>query len=95
MNERKFQLRLLVQIKTLFLDSTTQVNFISDDRMLRNTYLYENRMYTNKVNAESFGVGKEKRVVLIKRVKLTQWFEEALQGHALFKASPSGLENVS
>ncbi len=28
----------------------TQVNFITEDIMLRNTYLYENRMFTNKVN---------------------------------------------
>jgi len=29
-------------------------------RMLRNTYIYENRMFTNKVNAASLWVGKEK-----------------------------------
>jgi hypothetical protein len=34
----------------------TQVNFITEDIMLRNTYLYENRMFTNKL----FVVGKEK-----------------------------------
>jgi hypothetical protein len=33
-------------------------------------------MFTNKVNAESFVVGKDKDVVLIKRVKSTQEFEE-------------------
>jgi len=42
--------------------------------MLRNTYLYENIMFTNKGNAKSFGAGKEKEVVLMKRVKLTQEF---------------------
>ncbi len=46
-------------------------NFVTEDRMLRNTYFYENLMFTNKVNAASFGVGKEKEVELIKRVKLT------------------------
>jgi len=44
--------------------------------MLRNTYLYENIMFTNKVNAASIGVRKEKELVLIKRIKLTQEFEE-------------------
>ncbi len=33
-------------------------------------------MFTNNVNAASFGVGKEKEIMLIKRVKLTQKFEE-------------------
>jgi len=28
---------------------------------LRNMYLYENIMFTGKVNAAPFGVGKEKR----------------------------------
>jgi hypothetical protein len=27
----------------------TLVKFITEDRMLRNTYLYENKMFTNKV----------------------------------------------
>ncbi len=35
-------------------------------------------MFTNKVKVKSFGVGKEKGVALIKRVKLTQKFEEML-----------------
>jgi len=38
--------------------------------MLRNTYLCGNKMFTNKVNAASFGVGKEKEVALIKKVEL-------------------------
>ena len=62
--------------------------------MLRNTYLHENRMFTNKANAASLGVGKEKRVVITKRVKLTQQFEEALKGCPLSKVGPSGLESV-
>jgi len=44
-------------------------------------------MYKNKVNAESFGMGKEKG--LIKIVKLTWEFEEMLEGRALFKVGPS------
>jgi len=36
-------------------------------------------MLTNKVNAPSFGVGKEKEVALIRRVKLTREFEETLE----------------
>jgi len=51
------QLRLLVWITTLLNDL---VKFITQDRMLRNTYLYENRMLTNIVNAASFGGGKGK-----------------------------------
>ena len=34
-------------------------------------------MLTNKGNAASFGVEKEKELALIKRVKLTQEFEAA------------------
>jgi hypothetical protein len=45
-------------------------------------------MYKNKVNAESFGVGKEKG--LIKIVKLTWEFDEVLEGRALFKVGHSG-----
>jgi len=36
------------------------MTFITEDRMLRHTYLYENRMFTNKVKAALFWVGKEK-----------------------------------
>ncbi len=43
-----------------FLFTVSWLNFITEDRMLRNTYLYENRMFTNKVKTTSFGVGKEK-----------------------------------
>jgi len=39
------------------------------DGMLRKPYLHENRMFTNKVNAGSFGVGKEKWTMIIKRFK--------------------------
>jgi len=38
----------------------TLVNFITEDRMLRNTYSYENRMFINIVNAALFGMGKER-----------------------------------
>jgi len=46
--------------------------------MLRNSYFYENIIFTNKVNTSSFRVGKEKGAALIKRVKLTHEFEETL-----------------
>ncbi len=36
-------------------------------------------MFTNKVNAASFGVGKEKEAALTIRVQLTQEFEEMLK----------------
>jgi len=36
-------------------------------------------MFTNKVSSGSFGVGKEKELSLIKRVELTQEFEEACE----------------
>ncbi len=36
-------------------------------------------LFTNKVKAASFGVRKEKQVELIKRVKLTQEFEETFE----------------
>ena len=38
----------------------TEVKFITEDRMLRNTYFNENRMFANIVNTASFGVGKGK-----------------------------------
>jgi len=37
-------------------------------------------------------VGKEERVALIKRFKLTQEFEEALEGSILLKFGPNGLK---
>jgi hypothetical protein len=43
--------------------------------MLRNTYLFESILFTNKVNAASFEVGKEKKKLIL-RVKITQEFEE-------------------
>ncbi len=45
--------------------------------MLRNTYLYENRMFTNKVNTALFEREMKKKLALTKRFKLTQEFEEA------------------
>jgi len=33
---------------------------MTEDRMPKNTYLYEKRMFTNIANAEVFGVGKER-----------------------------------
>ncbi len=36
-------------------------------------------MFTNKLNTASFGVGKEKEIALIKRVKITQKFEETCE----------------
>jgi len=63
--------------------------------MLRNTYLYENRMFTNNVDASSFYCGKGKNVTLIKRVQLMQEFDESFEGPALIKVGPSGPESVS
>ena len=34
--------------------------FITEDKMLQNTYLYESRMFTNKVNQSIVWVGKER-----------------------------------
>ncbi len=45
--------------------------------MLWSTYLYENRLFTNKVNAASFERERKKDLALIKSVKLIQEFEEA------------------
>jgi len=39
--------------------------------MLRKTYLFENRTFTNKVNTASFRAGKKNNIVLIKIVKYT------------------------
>ncbi len=47
--------------------SLTLVKFITEDTMLRNTYSYENRIFTNKVNQSIIWVGKRKdRVPYIK-----------------------------
>jgi len=42
------------------------------------------------VNAALFRVGKEEKLVLIKRVKLTHEFEEASQECTLLKIGPIG-----
>jgi len=45
--------------------------------MLQNTYLYEKRMFTSKASEHIIiSGGKGKEIALIKRVKLTQEFEE-------------------
>ncbi len=38
----------------------TLVNFTTEDRMPRNTYLYDNKMFTNKVKCSIIQGGKEK-----------------------------------
>jgi len=46
----------------------TLVRFISKDRMLRSKYLYENRMFTNKVKQSIiYGMKGKDRVILIER----------------------------
>jgi len=60
----------------------TKVKFITKDRMLRNTYLNENIMFSNNVKSTILGFlgWKEKvRVMLIKRL-LNVRIEEALEG---------------
>jgi len=47
----KFQLRLLVCIKT-------QVKYLNEDKRFNNTS--ENKMFANKVNPNIFGVKREK-----------------------------------
>ncbi len=37
-----------------------KANFITLVRMMTNTYLYVNRIFTNIWNTESFGVGKKR-----------------------------------
>jgi hypothetical protein len=39
----------------------TLVNLATGDRIPRNTDLHENITFTNKMNAASFGAGKENR----------------------------------
>jgi len=56
--------------------------------MLRNTYLNENRMFTNKVNKAILWGGNEKMV--IKRVKIMREFEKVFEGRAFLKVGPSG-----
>jgi len=58
---------LLSKLQHCFL---TWVNFITEDRMPRYTYLYENRMFTYKVSAALIGGGKGKRLKLIKLKEL-------------------------
>jgi hypothetical protein len=59
------------------------VNFITEDKMLKNTYLYENRMFTNKVKCRIIwvGIGID-RVTLIKNLNNAR-AEEAFEGHAI------------
>jgi len=49
-----------IKTSNLYFLSKTLVNFITEDRMLRNTYSYENRMFTNKVNVASFEAKRKK-----------------------------------
>ncbi len=48
-------------------NSLTSVNFITEDRMLKNTYVYENRMFTKESDHSIIWSGKGKRVTLIKK----------------------------
>jgi len=57
--------------------------------MLRSAYLYENRMFTNKVNVATFRVGKGKMVTLIKKGLISAKVCEALEGCTLLKVGPS------
>jgi len=61
----------------------TLVKFISEDILLRNTYLYEKRMFTKKKWTKNCLGWEHKKVSLIEMVKLMREFEEALEGHAL------------
>jgi len=63
--------------------------------MLKNTNLYENRMFTRKVNAALVVVGKEVRVLFIKRVILTWEFREALEGQALLKLGADAIKKFT
>ncbi len=53
----KFQLRLIVQVASLF---RTSVKSITEDKTLGNIYLCENSIFTKKMNETSFRVGKDK-----------------------------------
>ncbi len=61
----------------------TYVNFIIEERMLRNKNLYESRLFTNKENCNIVWGRKGKyRVVLIKSL-LNEGVKEALEGHTI------------
>jgi len=64
--------------------------------MLRNTYVFiwEQNVYIQSV-CSIIIEGKEKELKLIKKVKLTQEFEEAHEVACLLKVSPSGRESLS
>jgi hypothetical protein len=57
----KFQRSLFLWNKnTCYL---TNINFISEDKMLWYTYLCENKMFTNKLDPALFGKGKAQEAV--------------------------------
>jgi len=49
----------------------TQVNFITENEMPRNTYLYENRVFTNKVRC-SIILGQKEKALGARRTKAVQ-----------------------
>jgi len=63
--------------------------------MLRNTYLYENRMFPNKMDAALFEGGKGKDRVMLIKIFYKAKIEEALEGQALLKIGPSDQKSVS
>ncbi len=62
----------------------TFVNFITEYEMLPNTYLYENRMFTNKVKQSIiYGMKGKDRVILIERFINARVGRGALRGPLL------------
>jgi len=60
----------------------TYVNFITENRMLQNTHLFENKIITKWIKA-SLGVRKERIEFCQLKVKSKQEFEKALEGLSL------------
>jgi len=61
----------------------TQVKFITIDRMLRNTNLYENRMFTNKVNQSIIWGERKGESSANKKFNSSKSLKEALEGRAM------------
>jgi hypothetical protein len=56
------------------------VKFITEDRMPRNTYLYLNRIFTNKVEPSTIWGGKGKDRVMFIKSLINARVKEALEG---------------
>ena len=57
-----------------------KVEFITEDRVLRNAYLYENRMFTKKLRLRMFWGGRGKGKVMLIKILINARVEQTHDG---------------